>query len=177
MRSAVRVVLLLASHLLQRQNLLRRDRRTRVVLVVGHVDVVLAQLVALAARDALAHLAVKHGQTVVHACILLLRVKRTRGGALDVLELLGQLDHHRRRELAHVFHLQFFKIHTSQTYLVMHGDARFLRLLRRARLARATARRTPTVLRILAVLALGRQVADVAEVVLHTLLQLVHLVD
>lgn len=50
------VILLLASHLLQGQNLLGRDRRRRVVLVVIHVDVVLGKLVSLVARDALTHL-------------------------------------------------------------------------------------------------------------------------
>lgn len=67
--------------------------------------------------------------------------------------------------------------HQKRTYLVVHRDARFLRLFGTPRFAGPAARRRPTVLRILRVLALGGQVAYVAEVVLHSLFEFVHLVN
>jgi len=93
------------------------------VLVVAHVDVVLAKLVPLVPRNPLAHLAVEHREAVVHARGLVLLVKTALRAALHIFQFLREFHHHGRGELARVFHL------------IVHWDTRFLRLLWTARFA------------------------------------------
>ena len=64
------------------------------VLIMVHVNIVLRKLVSLVARHALAHLAVKHRQTMVHALrLVVLLIEAALCASFHIFELLSKFTH------------------------------------------------------------------------------------